>query len=93
MVKVKKKRRYDCVKARKTRQINKERKKMGLPTLAEEKKKKSRKYNYTMQYAGKGGLFREFKGKLGENAREWRKTSKYVHRVKVESQSNSEGEK
>ena len=78
---------YDREKAAKTRKINKERKRKGLPTLAEEKKMKARKYKYTMAYAGKSGKFREFKGSLGVNAREWRKKSRYAHRVAKDKSS------
>jgi hypothetical protein len=79
------KRKYDSQKAARTRQINKERRRKGLPTLAEEDrmKKPRRAYKYTMMYSGKSGKYRKFKGELGENAAEWREqNSKYKDRVK-----------
>ena len=83
------KRKYNSEQAARTRQINRERKRQGLPTLAQERKMNARRYRYTMAYAGKSGRFREFKGVLGKNARAWRKRSKYANRVKPPSEENS----
>ena len=82
MTKQVKKRKYNSEQAARTRQINRERKSKGLPTLAQERKARARRYKYTMAYAGKSGKFREFKGTLGQDARVWRKRSKYAYRVK-----------
>ena len=43
--------------------------------------RKKRIYRRTMLHAGKSGTFRNFKGDLGVNAKEWRKNSKYAYRV------------
>ena len=93
------KRRYNSKKAAETRRINKERRKKGLPTLAEQDRidRPRRPYSRTMRFAGKNGTFREFRGELGINAKEWRKFSKYAHRVKEKKKSassdSSNGEK
>lgn len=86
--KTRRKRKYDSQKAARTRLINKERRRKGLPTLAEEDRmiKPRRAYKYTMMYSGKTGKYRKFKGELGENAAEWREqNSKYKDRVRKEN--------